>query len=278
MVDKPKYQFAFSWESPYGRAVRLVQRFAAPGILLDLGCGHAAVAEPLRDHGFAYVGIDRDPVALARIEQRGFEAHEADLGDVDALEERIRKVVDGRSVSAVLLLDALEHLPDPGAFLAALRDVVDGLGRPVMVISIPNVAHFDLGAKLLAGRWDVTPTGLLDETHLGFFTEERLTTTLGRHGWKELASDDLPLFQSDQHFPVDHPVLASGTPLSDHLRTVRDAVDGHGSVNQFVRAYALDGLQPAPAVSAPDNAFEPPFLTVLTRTQGERVRRASSRP
>ena len=73
-VPIPIYRFAFSWEGPYGHAVHLVERHARQGVVLDLGCGYAAVGEVLRDAGWEYVGGDRDTDAVADVVSRGSRA------------------------------------------------------------------------------------------------------------------------------------------------------------------------------------------------------------
>ena len=72
----------------------------------------------------------------------------------------------------MVLADVLEHLREPAR---ALRDATDLLregGR--LVLSVPNVAHGALRLALLQGRWSYTETGLLDRTHLHFFTRTSL--------------------------------------------------------------------------------------------------------
>jgi hypothetical protein len=148
------------------------------------------------------------------------------------------------------------------------------------VTSIPNVAHFDLGAKLVSGRWDVTPSGLLDRTHLQMFTEQRVGAELGRFGWHECGRDDVIMEHSDQWFPLDHPFLVEGGPVHDHLRSLRSAADPNMAVNQFVRAYRLVELDSASGGQSPLpvqdvhptelKATDAPFLSVLTRSEGSR--------
>ena len=281
----PTYRFSFSWEGPYGHAVRLVESHARRGLVLDLGCGYAAVGEVLRDAGWEYVGGDRDVDAVADVVSRGLEGHVVDLATGEGLAGRLADLIAGRPVGAVLMLDIIEHLPDPSAVLRELAELswslaADGGDAPVLVTSIPNVAHFDLAAKLVGGRWDVTPSGLLDRTHLQMFTEQRVVSDLGLFGWQECGRDDVVMEHSDQWFPLDHPFLVEGGPVHDHLRSLRSAADPNMAVNQFVRAYRLVGRPPTSdrhlpkpaAEDAPTEGTEvgPPFLSVLTRTEGTR--------
>lgn len=281
----PTYRFAFSWEGPYGHAVKLVERYARRGVVLDLGCGYAAVGEVLREAGWEYVGGDRDTDAVADVRSRGLEGHVIDLAMSEGLAAKLADIIEWRSVGAVLLLDILEHLPDPFAVLRELGRLAvalaaDGREAPVLVTSIPNVAHFDLAAKLVGGRWDVTPSGLLDRTHLVLFTERRIDAELGRLGWHECGRDDVILEHSDQWFPLDHPFLVEGGPVHDHLQALRAAADPNMTVNQFVRAYRrlprpspedrIRHLAGAEGVTGTAVDVDSPFLSVLTRTEGTR--------
>ena len=280
----PTYRFNFSWDGPCGHAVRLVERHARRGAVLDLGCGYAAVGEVLRDAGWDYLGGDRDVDAIADLVARGLEGHVVDLATGDGLADTLVHLVAGRRVAAVMMLDIIEHLPDPRAVLAVLAELswslADEKGAPILVTSIPNVAHFDLAAKLLGGRWDVTPSGLLDRTHLQMFTEQRVGEELSRFGWRECGRDDVIMEHSDQWFPPDHPFLVEGGLVHDHLRSLRSAADPNMSVNQFVRAYRLVERPSASDTHPPLSTREVhpaeapvtdgPFLSVLTRTEGTR--------
>lgn len=266
------YHFSFAWRSNYGHVVQLVtQLVGQPGPVIDLGCGYAAVAEPLTEAGFSYVGADFDADSVAAVRQRGFPAEVLDLTDLADLEARLVDLTGGKEPVAVLLLDTLEHLAPTREVLATLRSAFIRLGRPLLVLSVPNVAHFDLGAKLLTGRWEVTPTGLLDITHVALFTGQRLTDELAAQGWVEVGRHDFHLPRSDQHTPAGDPVLAPGAPLSQLLRQVRDQRDDGGSIYQFVRAYALtDAIVPL-AAPHPPTTGEGPFLSVIMRTQANRL-------
>lgn len=264
-----RYAFSFSADSVYDAVRALMLRTvdaAAGGLVVDLGCGFGALAQPTADAGLTYVGVDVDPDGLEDLARRGFRTVQLDLTDLDGLERLLLELAEGTRVAAVLLLDTLEHLPQPEVVLRRLRDLADRLGQPALVVSVPNVTHVDVAAKLLMGRWDSTATGLLDDTHLQMFSSARLEDTMRRSGWYPCGRQDFRLNESDQHFPPDLPALVPGTPLSDLLRSVRSSADEHAYVNQFVRAY-LPGL---PAAPRPPAEGPSPFLSVLVRTTGTR--------
>ena len=232
-------QYAREYEehSSYGSAVRLVERAELPvGVILDLGCGRSPVAARLTEMGFTYVGGDIDLDALDDVRGRGFEAHELDLFVPSAeLVARLESLLAGRPLAAVLALDVIEHLVDPVAVLGALHDIVSAHPGAELVVSIPNVTHVDIGTKLLAGRWDMTDTGLLDDTHLQFFSGPRLDGMLAGTGWAEVDADDVELPISDQCFPVDLPGLRRGAPLHDVFAWARRSAGPGGETYQFVR-------------------------------------------
>jgi SAM-dependent methyltransferase len=263
-----RYHFAFAWQSAYGHLVRLLEEVRPKsGVVLDLGCGHGAIAEPIRERGYEYVGADVDADALAELAGRGFETHELDLRETDRLPERLLKIADGRRVAAVVLLDAIEHVNPTADLLTALREAVDLLERPTVLVSVPNVAHVDVAAKLVFGRWDVTPTGLLDDSHVTFFNDARLRIETRRAGFLEVGANDFHLAHSDQHFPSGHAALASASLPAQLLRTWRSLADDHVDTNQLVRAYLpadLDDERPA-------SDQRVPFASVIVRTQGRRL-------
>ena len=87
-------------------------------------------------------------------------------------------------------LDGLEHLVDGQRLLDMMSTLLERHDA-VGVLSVPHVAHRDVAAKLLAGRWDYTRTGLLDDTHLRFYTRPSLTEALAISGLVPVDSDDV---------------------------------------------------------------------------------------
>ena len=250
---RPIYDVPFVWESSHGHVVELLVDHAAPGLVVDIGCGYAPHAEPLVERGFGYVGIDADTAAVDRLRARGFVAAVADANDPDALVAALDSVtsgLDSDTISAVLALDVLEHLVSPHRSLAAVTGWMRPRSIPLLGVSLPNASHQDVALKLLLGRFEMTPSGLLDHTHLRFFTDRSVTSMLGRAGMVERARNDVTSPKTDQDWPAVHPMLSDGALLGSYLRRVRALGDDHGDTFQFVRLFAPD----------PDATLDPTLL------------------
>ena len=141
----------------------------------------------------------------------------------------------------------------------------------LLALSVPNVAHADLAAQLLMGRWEVTDAGLLDRTHLSLFTNDRLDGALAACGFSTVDRFDVVMPVSDQHEPADAPALDPGTPLGSALRAWRSSADGFGDTYQFIGLHRL-GTQTTVASAAEhdEQATARPLATVVVRTQGRR--------
>jgi 2-polyprenyl-3-methyl-5-hydroxy-6-metoxy-1,4-benzoquinol methylase len=146
------------------------------GSVLDIGCGAGAFSSELRKAGRAQSlhGVELAPEAAAQAEKVLDRVWRVDLsaGAAD---------LPG-NYDLVLCLDVLEHMQDPWAAVRRVRSLVkeDGL----FVVSLPNVRNFRVLLPLLFfGRWDYGPAGILDRTHLRFFTKATARAMLEQGGF-----------------------------------------------------------------------------------------------
>jgi SAM-dependent methyltransferase len=267
------YDSEFFEDSSWDMALRLLAAAdVAPGVVLDLGSGHSPLAGRLADLGFTPVACDINAGAIADLLADGVEAHVLSLmTDESELVAELTRILDGRQLSAVLALDVLEHLIDPGAVLRALRTVALEVNPQLSVIvSIPNITHVDIAAKLLMGRWDVTDTGLLDDTHLRFFSIGRLDRLIRRSGWADVAGSDVRRDITEQCFPSDSANMRPGTPLNDAIRHTRSLADPHGTTFQFVRRLEVADVVDVPnAMDFSESRDSLSALIVLSEGQSE---------
>lgn len=138
------------------------------GRVLDVGCGSGATGRALLDQGWAQVvdGIELSPTAADRARAHYRTVVVGDLAHPNRAD--LLSPLDG-PYHTVLCLDVLEHVPDPWGLLTHL--VAHHL-QPggTAVISVPNVQCVEVVGPLLGGRWTYQPAGVLDRTHLRFFT------------------------------------------------------------------------------------------------------------
>lgn len=139
----------------------LVAKLIDPGSrVLDLGCGGGFLAERLVRKNCVVTGVEIDPRSVERARQVCNEVIE---GDVESL-----PVSSLPRVDVVVLADVLEHLKNPEAALSRIRPLIDPNGA--IVASIPNVAYASVRIRLLFGHFDYRASGIMDRTHLRFFT------------------------------------------------------------------------------------------------------------
>jgi glycosyltransferase involved in cell wall biosynthesis/2-polyprenyl-3-methyl-5-hydroxy-6-metoxy-1,4-benzoquinol methylase len=130
----------------------------APGArVLDIGTGPGGLARELVRKGCKVAVVDQFPVAGGK----DVEVIVQDLDDPPRF--------DARSYDHLLLLDVIEHLRDPEAFLDRLRKQFDYQPRK-LVLTTPNIAFLSVRLMLLLGQFNYGKAGILDRTHTRLFT------------------------------------------------------------------------------------------------------------
>lgn len=134
--------------------------------VLDVGCGSGQTLEMLKDRKLCAETIGIELFGASADQARG-KADEVYCLDVekDGLPDKLGRF------DLILLLDVLEHLVDPWSFLQRLiRDHLADAGK--VIVSLPNARHISLVIPLLFGRFTYGERGVLDKTHLRFFTKD----------------------------------------------------------------------------------------------------------
>ena len=160
--------------------------------VLDVGCSTGYLAEALRGQDCTVSGIEIDPEAAEKAR-----SHMKDVVVADLDSQRLTSLGIAERFDVIVFADVLEHLKDP---LSALRDAKELLNPGgCVVISIPNVAHGAVRLALLDGRFDYSATGLLDETHIRFFTRSTLNEFVARAGFavQVMRRTVAPVFQTE---------------------------------------------------------------------------------
>jgi 2-polyprenyl-3-methyl-5-hydroxy-6-metoxy-1,4-benzoquinol methylase len=139
--------------------------------VLDVGCASGYLAEALGKNGCVVSGIEYDEGDAEKARPFLRDLVVADLNTAD-----VADLLPRQSFDVVVFGDVLEHLLNPAQVLKSSLELLRPGGR--VVISIPNVAHGAVPLSLQQGRWNYSATGLLDRTHIRFFTLDTLLAML----------------------------------------------------------------------------------------------------
>lgn len=142
--------------------------------ILDVGCAAGELGFALKQAGAAeVVGVEYSPEAAALAREKLDRVYEGDAQSLDLSETGFDYILFG---------DVLEHTVDPWAMLVSYGNYLKPEGR--IVASIPNVRFYAVIARLIFNRWDYRESGILDKTHLRFFTLPTIRKMLEGAGYQ----------------------------------------------------------------------------------------------
>lgn len=153
--------------------------------VLDVGAAHGYLAAALRDRGFHVTGIEANPDLAREAAQHCDELLVADLDD---------PLLDfNEQFDVVLFGDVLEHLKNPLDVLVSVNQNLKTDG--IVIVSLPNIANLYVRLHLLMGRFDYQERGILDRSHLRFFTRKTFRELLDDAGLEvmQLTATPIPL-------------------------------------------------------------------------------------
>jgi 2-polyprenyl-3-methyl-5-hydroxy-6-metoxy-1,4-benzoquinol methylase len=155
-------------------------------LLLDVGCHAGTMGAALREtKAVSVIGIDTDLEALEVAQTR---LQNAFIGSIEETgwAEKIRE--NGYSnFDTILFGDVLEHTRNPDRILLEAASLLKHNGN--IIVSIPNVAYWRVRLGLLLGKWDYQDEGILDRTHLRFFTRSTVRELIESAGYRIIDQD-----------------------------------------------------------------------------------------
>lgn len=150
-------------------------RLRLSGRALNVGCGAGRDADHLRGLGASVLhGIEPVQPAADAARRRYDHVFPGPVEDWHW---------DGQPYELVVFADVLEHVVDPGALLHRARSWLSPSGY--LLISVPNIRHVSVLYNLaICGQWEYTEHGIMDRTHLRFFTSRSIIRLLCSAGYE----------------------------------------------------------------------------------------------
>lgn len=154
------------------------------GTLLDLGAAGGELGSAIRDHFDRTVGFEYNVDCLGDLVGRFNQVVIADL-------ERVKELP--RGASAIVMADVLEHLRSPAQALRLVRSALAEDGH--LFLSVPNIANITVRLGLLFGIFEYRDRGILDHTHLRFYTVRTIRREIESAGFRieEIRGSSVPI-------------------------------------------------------------------------------------
>lgn len=141
-------------------------------MVLDVGCATGFMGEYLiKEKKCRVYGVEKNKKEFAIAKKILTGVMLADI-EQEGVEEDILKLVKNKKFDVILATSIIEHLKDSSAFLNKCKKLLKQNG--IIIASTPNIAHWTIRLSLLKGNFDYSEYGILDNTHLHFFTIKAL--------------------------------------------------------------------------------------------------------
>jgi len=146
--------------------------------VLDIGCATGYFAKELLTKNCETWGVDKNRSATKKAAKYCKEV------TVCNLDEAISLPVPKKYFDYVIMLDVMEHLLYPEKILSIVKKHLKRDGR--IIVSVPNIAHASIRWMLFMGKFEYANTGILDNTHVKFYTRRSFEKLLKQNGYKTL--------------------------------------------------------------------------------------------
>ena len=198
-------------------SLSVIAKLIEPGqTLLDLGMGSGGLGAYLSQHQAVVsdgVTLNPEEADIARTWYRNVVVADLDRDNLSTL-------LGTNRYDCIVCADVLEHLKAPQNILAQCKALLKPGGR--LLTSVPNAGYCGLVAELIQGDFRYRPEGLLDSTHLRFFTRTSLKRFFSENGWTTVSIDTIQRSLLASEFKVAFDGLPPA--VARHLLALPDAL------------------------------------------------------
>jgi SAM-dependent methyltransferase len=170
-----KYDFGIDLTNDNTTYTKLIRWTGNGKKVLEIGCHTGAMSKYLKDNGCVITGVEIDPEGCS--EARNI-CHSIIEGNIE--NEKIFGQLTG-TYDVIIFADVLEHLMSPEKILAKIKNLLSSDGY--VLISLPNIAHWSVRRNLLMGKFQYQDIGLMDKTHLHFYTFDSFKQLVQEQGY-----------------------------------------------------------------------------------------------
>jgi 2-polyprenyl-3-methyl-5-hydroxy-6-metoxy-1,4-benzoquinol methylase len=174
------YEIDINGEGTAARFLRLIGRDKT---VLEMGCSSGSQTRILKEQlGCSVTAVEINPEAALAAQKY---AHKIIIGNIEQINYELE--LEGNIFDVIMFADVLEHLYDPAGTLQKIRPFLKEDGY--IVATVPNFVHAAIVFEMANGRFDYRKTGLLDDTHIRFFTRTSIYNTFEKAGFQVVSLD-----------------------------------------------------------------------------------------
>lgn len=150
-----------------------------PNEILEIGCSTGATGKIIKEKfpNCKYYGIEIEPKAAEIASKFLDKTFNVNVENIEISELGFKE----ESLDIIIFADVLEHLYDPWKLIYKLKKYLRKNGY--ILASIPNIQHIDVISALIKGNWNYSKYGLLDATHIRFFTLNEIAKMFIQNGY-----------------------------------------------------------------------------------------------
>lgn len=245
--DALRYHAQVDLSNPNSTHAQLILLTGEDKAVLEIGPATGYLTEILQQRKCRVTAIEADPLVA---EQAKKFCERMIVSDVEQLD--FTKAFPQERFDVVLCGDILEHLVYPKRLLTAIAQLISPGGY--IVASLPNIAHGSIRVALLAGEFPYTDKGLLDRTHLRFFTRGGIEQLFYESGysiqmWQQIMVDPFATELELYEFAFPASLVAALREDSDAL-TYQYVVKAIPRKHESVVQHSPVTMQGSPIVDA----------------------------
>jgi 2-polyprenyl-3-methyl-5-hydroxy-6-metoxy-1,4-benzoquinol methylase/predicted nucleic acid-binding Zn-ribbon protein len=182
---------------PNSSYAHILQFVSGPKRVVDFGCGPGNLARFLSQRGCTVVGVEINPESAVLAKEYCEDVIIADLDVASVL-----KLFPSDRFDIAIFADILEHLREPWRLLKESHQILRAGG--FVTASIPNIAHGAIRLSMLKGDFDYQELGVMDNTHLRFFTRKTVEGLFEHAGFAidEMSRTVAPVFEPSELVPI----------------------------------------------------------------------------
>lgn len=164
-------------------------------IILEIGCsnGNTGAFALAENKCKQYVGVEIHEEAAEKAKHK---LSQVIIGNIEEMDLPLEE----NSIDALILSEVLEHLVDPWKVLVKLKRYL----KPGALVfaSSPNVSHYRIIRMIIKGEWNLTDQGVMDRTHLRWFTPKSFADMFEDSGYKVIKVEALPPLRSSTKLKI----------------------------------------------------------------------------